>query len=195
MVTDGTAEMSCLAAGTSDFTAAYFGTWYSNDGMDCYSNNQFFFDDGDTLVRPLITITTTSFDPASIKVFPNTPNTTTASVDIGASDETAFDGSLMSGDFVVVEILTQTSGETFEIKVGTQAVTTQTVTLNLGGVMPASFTIQALSGTALKNYLFTIRVSDVRRPNTPPPGSTSILNTVQLQPTTGGMQGMLQVAN
>lgn len=187
MISTGTAEMSCLEAGESDFIATTTDVYYDNDGMDCYQRVNDFSDDGTGEVRPLITVSTTSFNPTSVKT--GGMDTTTGSVSISASPGSA--EGLQSGDFAVVEIIKNTSGGNFTY---TPSAQTQNVVLSLGDSVTAQFTVQANLGTSAGMYSFTIRVSDIRRPDGGG-GSTSILTMVMLMPTQGGMAANLTVTN
>jgi len=189
MVSTGTAQMSCLVAGESDFFGTTTEVYYNNDGMDCYQNVSDFNSDGGTgEVRPLITVSTTSFNPTSVRLPPG-DNDSVGSVSISASPGSA--EGLQQGDFAVVEIIKNTTGGNFGYTPDTQ---TQNVGLSLGDSVAPQFTVQVNAGTSVGVYSFTIRVSDIRRPDGGG-GSTSILTMVTLMPTQGGMPANLTVTN
>lgn len=157
-----------------------------------------------TAVRPRITITNNEFNPVNV-----TPdgieahNTSTGSADVGADPPCPSPECLRTGDFVVVVLVKNTAGGTFTYKIGDTGTTgqTQLVTLDPGDAVRASWKVTAGTGTpGSMNYSFTIRVSDVRRPNDPnsPPNlstSTSLVSPtgVILDPTNGGLAKFLHV--
>lgn len=144
-------------------------------------------------VRPRITIGITMFNPTSVSISATNPKSI-GSVTISASPACQFDANcLQPGDFVVVEIIKNTVGGGFTYDPTAQF---QNVTLSLGSSVTASFEVTPNAGTPTgmppNPYSFTIRVADVRRPmgNN---NSTSILQTVVLDPTNGGTAGQLTV--
>jgi hypothetical protein len=114
---------------------------------------------------------------------------------VSASPADANPNGLHSGDFVVVEIIKDTPGGTFTYTHG-QGIQgqTQNVDLALGNSVAVTFKIVAVTGTPARMYQFTMRVSDVRRPDGQG-GSTSILANVLLDPGSGGNNAMLTVNN
>lgn len=156
-----------------------------------------------TWIRPRITITNNNFNPPAV-----TPdgqeahNTSTGSADVAADPPCASTECLRTGDFVVVVLVKNTAGGTFTYKIGDtgNSAQTQLVTLSLGDGVHVSWKVTAGTGTGTGNYNFTIRVSDVRRPNDPsmPPDlstSTSLVSPtgVILDPTNGGVGKDLHV--
>ncbi len=157
-----------------------------------------------TWIRPRITITNNDFNPPAVTADgQETHNTSTGSADVAADPPCGSPECLMTGDFVVVVLVKNTAGGTWTYKIGDTGSSEQTqlVTLNLGDGVRASWKVTAGTGTpGNMNYNFTIRVSDVRRPNDPskPPDlstSTSLVSPtgVILDPTNGGMGKNLHV--
>ena len=194
--------VSCLQPGSGNLTAQFSATIYT---LNCFQQTTNPTVGGPVVVKPRITITNNAFDPPNVTADGvETHNTSTASADIAADPTCALMECLKPGDFVVVQIIKNTAGGSFSYKFGDTASTDQTalVTLALGDAVRVSWRVTANTGTpGSKNYSFTIRVSDVRRPNDPssPPNlstSSSLLTPtaqVILEPTNGGNASLLHV--
>lgn len=141
-----------------------------------------------TAMKPLIKIVNNNFDPTFVSLTGNPISTGSASISASPACS-GDDNCLKSGDTVVVEIIKNTSGGVFTYNPPSQNMEIQ---LNLGGDTPANFTLTLTSASGLsplpKVVQFTIRVADVRRSSV-----GSILSTVQLDPTNGGMAKALSV--
>ena len=141
-----------------------------------------------TAMKPLIKIVNNSFDPAFVSLTGNPISTGSASISASPACS-GDDNCLHSGDTVVVELIKNTSGGVFTYYPPSQ---NMEMALNLGGDVTANFTLTLTSVSGLsplpKDVQFTIRVADVRRSST-----GSILSTVQLDPTNGGMAKPLSV--
>jgi len=178
--------VSCLQPGSGTVTAEFQSTVY---GQWCAAITIHPRGSGSVVVKPLISVTNIPFDPASVAGSGAGNHMSTGSASISASP--AATGGLQQGDFVVVEIIKNTTGGNFSYFPDTQ---TQNVNLNLGDTVSASFQVTANTVTATGTYMFTIRVSDVRRPNGQG-GSDSILTQVILNPANGGGSTGLGVTN
>jgi hypothetical protein len=151
--------------------------------------------------RPKITIANNEFEPASVTITDPDHNSSIISADISADPTCALPECLKPGDFVVVQINVNTSGGNFSYEIVGSGTDTQTqlVSLMLGSAVNVGWKVTANSGTQRpKNYNFTVRVTDVRHPTDPqaPPNlstSTSILQSVILDPTNGGGAKKLMV--
>lgn len=138
------------------------------------------------MARPRIRIVNNDFNPTPVSL--SGDPITTASASISASSGCTNDPNcLRAGDSVVVEIIKDTGGGTFTYDPPSQ---NKEIALALGGEIIANFTVTVVTASPLpKDFQFTVRVLDVRRPS----NSTSILGNVQLDPTLGGTFKMLKV--
>jgi hypothetical protein len=92
----------------------------------------------------------------------------------------------MAGDYVIVEMLKETSGGTFNYNPETRQLN---VNLDFGNPAPAGFSVTAVSSPPAPNNVFTFkfRILDVKRPNATETtdDDVSIAAQVQLEPATG----------
>jgi hypothetical protein len=178
--------VSCLQPGSGRVTAVFQATVYGQWCAPIYIHPR---PSAPVAVKPLITVSPTTFMPNPITISGGMPSM--GSVSISASPACDTDPNcLHQGDFAMVEIIKNFTGQFFTIMPASQ---TQDKNLTLGGGVSASFAVTPLTGTTTGvMHQFTIRVSDIRRPDGAG-GSTSILQNVMLNPGPGGTQGGLMV--
>jgi hypothetical protein len=66
MVSQGSAQMSCLSVGQSQFWGNTIQDYYDNDGMDCYVRSATYYGGCCTQVKATVTVTSVTLDPTLI---------------------------------------------------------------------------------------------------------------------------------
>src|SRR6266705_1302028 len=123
-------SVSCVGIGSTSMYAQFTGTVY---GYNCAVNTVTTVPNGAIAVKPLVAITNNNFDPDSV-FQGGSPDTSTGSVSISASPACDNDANcLHSGDFVVVELIKNTSGGSFSYSAGQS----KNVPLSLGDTVNA----------------------------------------------------------
>jgi hypothetical protein len=143
--------------------------------------------------KPLIKVTNNDFNPKRVSLSGNTVSTGSARISAPASCEDD-PSCLKPGDAVFVEIISNTSGGSFSFYPASQ---NQEIPLILGDETTAEFIVTAFpqAGQTLpKDFEFTIRVADVRRPVSSG-GSVSIHKKVELEPPLLGAAKLLRVTD
>jgi len=143
---------------------------------------------GDTYFqKPYLKLTNPRFDPTTVtSISGSSPHATTAKLTITASVACADSTCFHTGDYAVVEFPPEFTESYFD-----RTPETRNVILALNGAVDATFDVTVHNDVPVGTYKFSFHIIDVRRGS----DNTSILSTVQLNPTSGEQEVTLQVTH